>query len=57
MSDPAVRQRVSELYKSPDNVDLYVGGLLESPQDGSVLGPTLSCIFAEQMKRTRDGDR
>ncbi|KAI6183374.1 ShKT domain-containing protein [Aphelenchoides bicaudatus] len=57
VTDPKVRQRVSELYKSPDQVDLYIGGLLENPVEGAILGPTLSCIFAEQMKRSRDGDR
>ncbi|KAI6206540.1 Peroxidase mlt-7 [Aphelenchoides besseyi] len=57
VTDPAVRKRVSEMYRSADEVDLNVGGLLENPMEGSVLGPTFAFLYAEQFKRLRDGDR
>ncbi|KAI6180717.1 ShKT domain-containing protein [Aphelenchoides besseyi] len=57
VTDPAVRKRVSEMYRSPEEVDLNVGGLLENPTEGSVLGPTFAFLYAEQFKRLRDGDR
>ncbi|KAK5972522.1 hypothetical protein GCK32_013243 [Trichostrongylus colubriformis] len=48
---------LEQLYASPEDVDLIVGGLAEAPLPGSLLGPTLSCLFAKQMERTKRGDR
>uniref|UniRef100_A0AC34F8R2 ShKT domain-containing protein n=1 Tax=Panagrolaimus sp. ES5 TaxID=591445 RepID=A0AC34F8R2_9BILA len=57
VTDPAVRGRISELYNTPDEIDLYVGGIVEEPSARSLVGPTFSCIIAEQFTRLRDGDR
>lgn len=38
-------------------MDLLVGGLLEQPQIGSVLGPTLTCLLAHQFHTLRQSDR
>ena len=42
------------LYKSLDEIDLYVGGMLESV-DGP--GPLFTKIIKEQFQRLRDADR
>ena len=48
---------LKELYEHPDDVDLFVGGILEIPQPDHVLGDTFSCILGRQFKRLRVGDR
>lgn len=53
-------QRIAALrqvYESVDDIDLFVGGMLESGVHGSVLGPTFQSIVGEQFFRTRVGDR
>ena len=45
-----------QIYQHPNDVDLYVGGLLESHVGTGALGPTFSCLIAEQFKRLRSGD-
>jgi len=48
---------LDELYENPDDVDLLVGGILENPQPGSILGPTFQCIIGEMFFRWKFGDR
>ncbi|XP_063226520.1 peroxidase-like isoform X2 [Bacillus rossius redtenbacheri] len=44
-------------YEHPDDVDLMVGGMLETPVPGATAGPTFVCIMVEQFSRSRAGDR
>lgn len=57
-SDPRYNEIITgtlpELYESMDDVDLWVGGLLET-KDGP--GPVFKEIIREQFTRIRDGDR
>lgn len=56
-ADPLVAQRLSAVYTSVGQVDLWVGGLCEDPVPGSVLGPLFHTIVLEEFLRVRDGDR
>jgi peroxidase len=47
-----------DLYESIDDIDLYSGGLSELPTEpGTILGPTFSCIVAQQFSLLRHADR
>ena len=46
-----------KVYSHVDDVDLFLGGLMEKPMPGSLLGQTFSCIVADQMFRAMVGDR
>uniref|UniRef100_A0AB38ZET2 Venom peroxidase 1 n=1 Tax=Oncocephalus sp. TaxID=2944721 RepID=A0AB38ZET2_9HEMI len=50
-------EKLRLLYQHPDDVDLVVGGSLESHVEDTLSGPTYLCIMLEQFYRTRTGDR
>ncbi|XP_068608140.1 thyroid peroxidase [Brachionichthys hirsutus] len=56
-NDRQVAEKILELYKHPDNVDVWLGGLVESLLPGSRTGPLFACLIGKQMKAFRDGDR
>ena len=45
------------LFRSVEDLDLFVGGLAEESSSDTLLGPTFSCIFGNQFKNLRNGDR
>lgn len=56
-SDPGLRARLQSVYKSVDDVDLWVGGLAEDHVRGALVGETIRAILKDQFERLRDGDR
>lgn len=54
---PMIGERLERVYNSPRDIDLFVGGLLESTEDDAVVGPTFRDIIADQFSRLRRGDR
>ncbi|XP_053918946.1 thyroid peroxidase [Cuculus canorus] len=52
-----VTEKVMELYHNPNNIDVWLGGLLEDFLPGARTGPLFACIIGKQMKALRDGDR
>jgi len=54
---PEVVEKFKLLYKSVDDIDLFIGLLGEWAVKGGLVGPVTSCIMADQFSRLRDGDR
>jgi peroxidase len=44
---------LKNVYESVDDADLFVLGLAEKADRGSLLGPTFNCIFRRQFKKVR----
>lgn len=44
-------------YRSVEDVDLFPAGLAEQAVPGALLGPTFSCILAQQFSSLKKGDR
>ncbi|KAF7285164.1 hypothetical protein GWI33_011703 [Rhynchophorus ferrugineus] len=54
---PEMAEKLYKVYKSVDDVDLWVGGLLEPKAPGSLVGPTFRDIIADQFVQLKKGDR
>ena len=50
-------ERLQKIYKHPDDIDLFAGGISEKHASGSIIGPLFSCLISRQFKNLRDGDR
>ncbi|CAH1985444.1 unnamed protein product [Acanthoscelides obtectus] len=48
---------IKAIYRQVEDIDLYTGALSEVPLEGSILGPTLTCLISDQFVRLKYGDR
>lgn len=56
-SDPTIQQHLADLYATVDDIDLFVGLIVEDLASGDALSETARVIIEEQFLRLRDGDR
>jgi hypothetical protein len=56
-SDPAIQQKLEQLFGNVDNIDPFVGALAEDHLPGSSAGPLITAVVSNQFLRLRDGDR
>ncbi|XP_037093507.1 peroxidase-like isoform X2 [Pollicipes pollicipes] len=52
-----VVDRMRSIYRSVDDIDLFVAGIAERPVPGALLGHTFLCIVGDQFARLKKGDR
>ena len=57
ITNAEIRTKLEQLYGHPDNVDLWVGAIMEKAGNDAKVGPTFRCLLADQFKKLRDGDR
>ncbi|KAA0203447.1 hypothetical protein HAZT_HAZT005700, partial [Hyalella azteca] len=55
--DSGTLERITSVYESVDDIDLYTGGLAELPVPDGLVGPTFACILADQFLRLKKADR
>jgi hypothetical protein len=56
-SDSEIQDRLSSIYESVDNMDVWVGGLSEDPLLNSHVGELFYTVIVMQFEDLRDGDR
>ncbi|XP_031694918.1 eosinophil peroxidase-like [Anarrhichthys ocellatus] len=49
--------KLLKLYKTPDNIDVWLGGVAERFVPGGRVGPLFACLISTQFQRIRQGDR
>lgn len=45
------------LYRDPEDIDLFVGAILENPVPGALVGSTFQCLLSHQFSLLRRSDR
>nr|XP_060622998.1 myeloperoxidase-like [Anolis sagrei ordinatus] len=57
LRNPALAKKFIQLYGTPNNIDLWVGGVAEPLVPNARVGPLFACILRTQFQKVRDGDR
>jgi len=49
--------KLQDMYQNLEDIDIFVGGFMETNEFGSLLGPVFKCIIEDQFTRLKKGDR
>uniref|UniRef100_A0A8C0LM62 Myeloperoxidase n=1 Tax=Canis lupus dingo TaxID=286419 RepID=A0A8C0LM62_CANLU len=50
-------QKLMQQYGTPDNIDIWMGGVAEPLEPRGRVGQLLACLIGTQFRKLRDGDR
>jgi hypothetical protein len=56
-SDPDLQANLASVYDSPDEMDVWVGGLAEDHYRDALVGELVFTVLKGQFEALRDGDR
>jgi Animal haem peroxidase len=56
-TDTNMQAKLASAYNTVDDIDAWVGILVETHQSNALVGPTMIAILKDQFERLRDGDR
>jgi peroxidase len=56
-SDTSMQAKLASAYTTVDDIDAWVGMVVENHQRNALVGPTIVAILKDQFERLRDGDR
>ncbi|KAM8742787.1 eosinophil peroxidase [Acanthopagrus schlegelii] len=57
LNNSDLARRLLQLYGTPDNIDIWLGGVAEPFVRGGRVGPLFACLIAKQFQKIRQGDR
>ncbi|XP_057570504.1 lactoperoxidase isoform X2 [Hippopotamus amphibius kiboko] len=57
LKNKVLAEKLLDLYGTPDNIDIWIGGNAEPLVERGRVGPLLACILGRQFQQIRDGDR
>ncbi|KAG5840312.1 hypothetical protein ANANG_G00187480 [Anguilla anguilla] len=57
MNNTVMARKLIELYGTPENIDVWMGGIAEPFVHGGRVGPLFACIIATQFQKIRQGRR
>lgn len=57
MNNSVLAEKLLDLYKTPDNIDVWLGGVAEPFVSGGRVGPLFACLISTQFQKIRQGDR
>ncbi|KAK2837242.1 hypothetical protein Q5P01_014454 [Channa striata] len=57
MNNSVLAKNLMDLYGTPDNIDVWLGGVAEPFVPGGRVGPLFGCLISKQFARIRQGDR